>query len=99
MRRTLSKFDGLLLHLALWTATSPVGTAQVAEREPADDAMRRALGSALQADGRAAVTALRAVDTAGLSSRYAPTRACMLQRLDERKLPSATPADPSSPEF
>ena len=49
--------------------------------------MRTALASALQAQGRPALTALRALDSTSLSERYASTRRCMLERLGARRAP------------
>ena len=73
-------------------AAPPPGPTGAAD-EAADGAMRGALASALQARGMDAVTALRALDPARLAERYAPTRGCMLERLDARKPPPIALAD------
>jgi hypothetical protein len=56
--------------------------------------MRHALASALQAEGREAVAALKTIDPARLAERYAPTHRCMLERLGARKAPAPEVADP-----
>jgi hypothetical protein len=65
-----------------------VGCGNGGPRASADEAMQSALASALQAKGRDAVTALRGLDPDGLEERSAATRACMLERLGERKAPA-----------
>jgi hypothetical protein len=73
-------------------ASSPAAATGAAD-ETANSAMRAALASALQARGTDAVTALRALDPVSLAERYAPTRDCMLERLDARRPPAITLAD------
>ena len=67
---------------------------RAATEETADDAMRRALAGALQAQGTEAVAALRSIDPAKLAPRYAATRTCMLARLGARTLPANDLPDP-----
>jgi hypothetical protein len=55
--------------------------------------MRRALASALQAQGKEAVATLRGLDPAKLAERNVPTRSCMLDRLDARRSPAMTLSD------
>ena len=60
----------------------------------ASAAMRRALAAALQARGDTAVAILRPIDPAGLDDRARSVRACMLERLGDRKLPPESLDDP-----
>ena len=89
--RLPARLTGVLLAAALTGCTrgSPAPTA-----ETADDGMRRALGLALQAQGREAVAALRSIDTTGLAPRSVPIRRCMLERLDARLSPPMPVAEP-----
>jgi hypothetical protein len=59
----------------------------------ADALMRSALADALQANGRAALLALRSLDATQLAPRYAATRSCMLGRLGARQAPPVTVPD------
>jgi hypothetical protein len=106
-----SRFDGvralgvraLMVAAALSGALSVGRPARVTAQEPApsapkdsaDGLMRTALASALQAQGRPALTALRAIDSTGLSGRYASTRRCMLERLGARRAPDSAVRDPA----
>jgi hypothetical protein len=78
----------------IWLVALLVSCADGAPRASADEAMRGALASALQARGRDAVGALRALDPAGLDERSTATRACMLERLGERQAPAIPFTDP-----
>jgi hypothetical protein len=72
-------------------AATPAAT--VATDETANDAMRGALASALQARGNDAVAALRALDSTKLADRYVPTRGCMIERLGARRPPASGVSD------
>jgi hypothetical protein len=56
--------------------------------------MRHGLAAALQARGDSAVAILRPLPPAALSERARGVRACMLERLGDRRLPAVTVADP-----
>jgi hypothetical protein len=84
---------GCVGHPAPKSAGTSTPAATAAAYQPADSAMRRALASALQAQGREAVATLRALDPAKLAKRYVPTRSCMLERLDERRSPAIALSD------
>jgi hypothetical protein len=101
-----SRFDGVrawMVAAALSGALSVGGpargtaqdTAPRASKDSADGLMRTALASALQAQGKPALTALRAIDSIGLSRRYASTRRCMLERLGARRAPESAVRDPA----
>ena len=92
---------GLGLDLALWLMLAATPGSVLAQGSPrstppgdsADALMRSALSSALQAQGRQAAAALRALDSTALSARYVPTRRCMLERLDSRRAEPARVSD------
>jgi hypothetical protein len=75
------------------SAAPPTPGAPPAPVSAADSAVRASLSSVLQGRGVEAVATLRLADTAGLSPRNAATRACMLERLDQRRLPDTPVAD------
>ncbi|MEO8200674.1 MAG: hypothetical protein ABI679_09160 [Gemmatimonadota bacterium] len=73
-------------------APAPSPAINVVINDSANIMMRQGLADALQAHGREAVASLRAIDTTRLAERYRPTRVCMLDRLDARRMPpSAIP--------
>ena len=88
-RGLLGPMVAAMLSGALLVGSPVRGTAQ----DSADGLMRTALTSALQAQGKPALTALRAIDSTSLSARYASTRRCMLERLGSRRAPDSTARD------
>lgn len=88
----------ILSAILLCVLLARAGSAGAAAGSPAapgtaDALMRSALADALQADGRAALSALRSLDAAQLAPRYAPTRSCMIERLGARRAPPVTVRD------
>lgn len=99
MADTPHVIPGLLLLALLSACGGRPAAVEAAAPAPAtgrtgDEVVRHALVSALQARGGEAVAALRSVDSTGLSPRNAATRACMLERLGERRLPETPVAEP-----
>jgi hypothetical protein len=87
-------FSAILLCVWLACARSAAaGPGLPAAPATADALMRSALADALQADGRAALVALRSLDAAQLAPRDAPTRSCMIERLGARRAPPVTVPD------
>jgi hypothetical protein len=89
----IAVWTGCVGHSAPKSAGTSTPPATAAAYQPADSAMRRALASALQAQGREAVATLRALDPAKLGERYVSTRSCMLERLDARRSPAIPLSD------
>jgi hypothetical protein len=79
--------------LVAWTAIACAAPVAPAAPQTAEAAMRRALSATLQADGIAALHALRSVDPARLAPHDARTRSCILERLGARHVPMAPAAD------